>query len=270
MAPEWFDPLGIRGSRLDPLTLFADAVRGEGLARQSVERLTGTLAQSLVERRVEIETTPPVHATVERVVHISPVTAMAAMPTVAGEVPLWRRVCGGLRDVRIGSRTLERVELDIADLRLGALGRRLRITAVEFHALASDTEVQQWVRALAGDRPVRLDQGRLEISDRRVVRWAWLEVEASASAGTIVVTPVALRVVGRVVSLPGRLRRPSRIVAPWLPDELVVDAVMVAGNAVTITGRLRQLDLEVDLVSVLVELATGGTRSVLRVVAGAR
>lgn len=270
MAPEWFDPLGIRGSRLDPLALFVDAVRGEGLARRSVERLTGTLAQSLVERRVEIVSTPSVQATVERIDHVSPATAMAAVPTLAGEVPLWHRVCGGLRDVRIGPRTFEHVELDIADLRVGGFDRRLRIATLDFEATASASEVEQWVETLAADRRVRLDRSRLEVSDRRLARWAWVEVAASASAGVIVVTPVALRILGRVVPLPRWLRRPSRIAAPWLPEHFVVDVVMVTGEGVTVTGRTRDLDLDVDLVSVLVEVATGGTRSVLRVVVGRR
>ena len=271
MSPDWFDPLGLRGSRLDPFTLFGNALRGEGLAQQSAEALAKTMAQRLVGRRVEIDRAPPIAATVDRVDEVTPATALAALPTRIGEVPMWRLVRGRLRDVSVGSRRLDAIELTVVGVRIvGASAQRLRLGRVDFNATVSPDEVTRWAADVDGNHVVRVHEGRLEATHRRMERWAWVEVRVTAAAQTVVVTPIAVRLLGRSLPLPRRLGRPVLRPAPWLPAELVVDEVRVTDVVVGVRGGLDDVLVPVDVTRVLEDLGSERGRSALRIVMGDR
>jgi len=269
MSRDWFDPLGLRGSKLDPFTMFADALKGEGLAQQSAEVMATTIARRLVGRRVEIDSDPPISATVERIDEAIPATALAALPTSSGEVPMWQRVRGRIREVTVGERTLKSVDLTVTGVRLvGATAHRIRVDHVEFNATVAPDEIERWAADIDGDHVVRLHEERLEVTDRRVARWAWLEVSVTAARKTIVVTPVALRILGRTMPMPGRLRRPVERDASWLPAELVVSEVRLTDQGAGVRGELDDVLVPVDVARLLTEIGAQGTRSVLRVVVG--
>jgi hypothetical protein len=271
VSPDWFDPLGLRGSRLDPFTMFADALKGEGLAQQSAEVMATTITRRLVGRRVEIKGDPPISATVDRIHEAVPATALAAMPTISGEVPMWKRVRGRIRDVSIGGRTLSSVDLTVSGVSLlGPTAQGLRVEHLEFNATVTPEEIERWAADIDGTRVVRSSEGRLEVSDRRVARWAWLEVSVTAADRTIVVTPITLRILGRPVPILGRFRRPVERDAQWLPAELVVDEVRVTDQVVGVSGELGQVSISVDVARLFAELGSQGTRSVLRIVVGDR
>lgn len=271
MSPDWFDPFGLRGSRLDPFTMFADALKGEGLAQQSAEVMATTITRRLVGRRVEIKGDPPISATVDRIHEAVPATALAAMPTISGEVPMWKRIRGRIRDVRVGGRTLSSVDLTVSGVwLLGATAQGLRVDHVEFNATVTPDEIERWAAEIDGARVVRLQEGRLEVSHRRVARWAWLEVSVTAAKQMIVVTPIALRIAGRTVPILGRLRRPVERDAKWLPAELVVNEVRVTDQAVGVSGELGRVEISVDVARLFAELGAQGTKSVLRIVVGDR
>ncbi len=271
MSPVWFDPLGLRGSKLDPFTMFADALRGEGLAQQSVDAMAATVVRRLVGRRIEIDRDPPVSATVDRIHEATPATARAAIPTTFGEVPMWQRLRARIRDVSIGDKTLRSVEMTVTGVRLiGATSQRLGVEHVEFNATIAPEEAERWAAEIEGSHVVRVRDGRLEATDRRVARWAWLEVAVTAADRVVVVTPVALRILGRAVPMPSRLRRPLARPVPWLPGDLVIREVRVTGPAIGVRGELGDVRVPVDVARVMTELGALGTKSVLRIVLGDR
>jgi DUF2993 family protein len=271
VSPDWFDPLGLRGSRLDPFAMFAAALRGEGLAQQSAEVMATTIIRRMVGRRVEINCDPPISATVDRIDEAVPATALAAMPTLGGEVPMWKLVRGRIRDVRVGGRALSSVDLTATGVwLLGATAQRLRVDHLDFNATVSPDEMERWAGDIDGGHLVRLREGRLEVSDRRVARWAWLEVSVTAAEQTVVVTPIALRILGRNVPMLGRLRRPVERDAPWLPAELIVNDVRVTDQVVGVRGELAEVAVSVDVPRLFTELGAQGSKSVLRIVVGDR
>jgi hypothetical protein len=271
VSPDWFDPLGLRGSKLDPFTMFADALKGEGLAQQSVEAMAATVVRRIVGRRVEIERDPPVSATVERIHEATLPTARASIPSTFGEVPMWQQLRGRIRDVTIGDRTLQAVEMTVTGVRLaGTTAQRLSVERVEFNATIEPGEAERWAAEIEGTHVVRVRDGRLEATDRRVARWAWLEVAVTAAGGVVVVTPIALRILGRIMPMPNRLRRSVERRAPWLPADLVVREVRVTGPAIGVRGELENVRIPVDVTRVLTEIGALGTKSVLRIVLGDR
>jgi hypothetical protein len=268
MSRDWFDPLGLRPRRLDPISIFADAVRGEGVARQSAERIATLMARGLVGRRIEIERTPAVAATVERIDEVTPATALAALPTPRGEVPVWRRFRGRLVGVTIGDHRIGSVHVDASDVRLLAAGGRLRATRVELASSTEVREIDRWFAALTGNVRLRLHRGRVELSDRRLVRWAWVEVDVVAFGGRVRVTPRVLWLGNRAVPLPARLRRPIEREVGWLPRELEVTEVRLEGDRLLATGHVEGIGAPVDLPRLLAEIGSGNARTVLRIASG--
>jgi hypothetical protein len=249
--------------------MFADALKGEGIPQQSAEMMATAIARRLVGRRVEIDRNPPISATVERIDEVTPATGLAAISTSRGEVPMWQRVRGRIIHASVGERTLEAVDLTVTSVRMvGAASQRLRVGRVEFDATVAVAEMERWATEFDGNHVVRVHEGRIEATDRRIARWAWVEVTVAAAEQTIVVTPVALRILGRDVPLLSRLRRPVERPVPWLPAELVVDEVHVIDEAIGVRGGLDDVLVPVDVSRFLTEVGSEGTRSVLKIVTG--
>jgi hypothetical protein len=118
MSPDWFDPLGSRGSKLDPFTFFADALKGEGVTGQSADLMATTLAKQLVGRRIEIDHEPPISATIERIDEVRPPPMIAATAVIGREVPMWESVAGQLADVHVGEWRIRSIDLQARSLSL--------------------------------------------------------------------------------------------------------------------------------------------------------
>ncbi|MFT5202921.1 MAG: hypothetical protein ACI9C1_002318 [Candidatus Aldehydirespiratoraceae bacterium] len=271
MSPDWFDPLGLRGSKLDPFAFFAGALRGEGVAGQSADLMASTLAKQLVGRRIEIDYEPPISATVERVDEVRPPSMRSATAVIGREVPMWESVAGRLADVHIGKWRIRSIDLQARSLVLvGAAAQRMRVGQVEAQAEIDAEALQTWAGALEGEYRVRVNEGRLEVGDRRAPGWLWLEVSVTAGDRHLAVTPLALRAFGRTVPLLRRFRRPVVRPIKWLPVDMEITAVRVEGDSVQVDGRLRNAIVPVDIAKALTDLGSESTRSVLRIVLGDR
>lgn len=266
MSPDWWDPLGLRGRRLDPFTLFSDALRGEGIAQQATERLATGMARQLVGRRLAVESEPPIGAHIMQVDEVTPAIALAAMPSASGAVPVWRRVRGVVHDVTYGPHRFSEIGLSASSIVLRGPARSLlAIEQVDFVARVDAAQVQTWVAQLGGDQQVRLDRGRVEVSDRRVSKWGWIEVDLALVDGVVSIEPRQLDVRGRRLGLPARAKRPIRRDIEGLPDGLTVARVIAVDGVLEVTGSLTDLVLPVDVARLLSDLGSEGTRSALRV-----
>lgn len=271
MSRDWFDPFGIRGSRLDPFTLFTNALRGQGPAGQSAETISTALARRLVGRTVSVHAGVRIVATIAGVDEARPPAPLAAVSTGAVEVPMWERVRIRLHEVEVGEWRVAQAMLDVRDIRLvGAAARSIRIGGAEFTATVTPEEVIRWAEVVAGDRRIRLVGGALEVSDRRIERWAWVTVSVIARDQTIVVTPRRLRAFGRTLPLPSRLRREIVRPARWLPAAVRVDGIEPDGDgpgldSMLARGRVAAVTVPVDIAKLLIDLGTDSTKSVLRI-----
>lgn len=271
MSFDWLDPLGLRGSRLDPFTHLADALLGRGITADSAARMSTAIARRLEGRRVEVGSRPPVSATVERLHDVRPPAGLGALPTDAAELPLFASVAGRVRDVEIGDVRLDRIDLTVQRVRVGPAGDRLRVGAVDYEARATAAAVFDRIASADGSAPrFRVDRGRLEASRGILARWVWVECAVSAADGRIVVEPVTVRVRGRPIPVPAVLLRPIVRPAPRLPAAVIVDSVDVVDADIVVRGRVREVVLPVDVTRVLADLGTQTTRSALRVVFGDR
>jgi hypothetical protein len=269
MSPDWFDPLGSRGGKLDPFTFFADALKGEGATGQSADLMATTLAKQLVGRRIEIDHEPPISATIERIDEVRPPPMIAATAVIGREVPMWESVAGQLADVHVGEWRIRSIDLQARSLSLvGATAQRMRVGRVEAQAEIDSEALHAWAGGVEGEYRVRVHEGRLETSDRRAPGWLWLEVSVTAGDGHLAVTPLGLRAFGRTVPLMRRFRR--LVVRPikWLPAGLEITAVRVEGDSVQVDGRLRNAIIPLDITKALTDLGSESTRSVLRIVLG--
>ena len=269
MSRDWFDPFGIRGSRLDPFVMFTNALTGRGPAGQSMEMLSTTIVRRIVGREIRIDAGVKVVATIEAVDEARPPAPLAALPTGAIEVPMWERVRIRLCDISLNDWLIEHASLDARDVRLvGASSRRMRIGQTDFVATVRAAEVVRWAAELESDHRLRVADGHLAVTDRRLERWLWLEVEVAARDQTIVVTPVALRASGRALPLPAWLRRPVERAAPWLPAAVRVESAEVGDGVVVVRGVVSTSEVPVDMARLLSDLGTESTKSVLRIVTG--
>lgn len=269
MSRDWFDPFGIRGSRLDPVVVFTNALRGQGPAGQSAEFVSTAIARRIVGRTVRIDAGVEITATIEAVDEARPPAPLAAVPTGAVEVPMWERVRVRLHSISVGDRHVEHASLDAHDIRVvGVNGQAMRVASTGFSATVRFDEVVRWAREIEGDHRVRVHAGRLEVTDRRFRRWIWVEVGLAAHDQKVFVSPMSLRAFGRAIPLPGWLRRTIERPAPWLPSALRVERVDVGANDVVVTGTMANSVVPVDLARVLADLGAERTMSVLRIVTG--
>ena len=271
MSNDWFDPFGVRGSRLDPFTVFGNVLKGQGATGQSAELLSRTIVRRIVGRTVHVEAGTGITATIAAVDEARPPAPLAALPTGSAEVPLWERVRIRLVSIGVGDRRVAHATLDVHDIRLvGMTGREVRVGSTAFVASIGHDEVVRWAAEAGGDRRVRAHAGRLEVTDRRLRRWVWVEVDVGARDRTLFVSPVALRAFGHVLTLPRWLRRTVSRPAGWLPASLRVERVEVGAREVEVTGSVGDVVVPVDLARLLTDLGTESTRSVLRIVTGDR
>jgi hypothetical protein len=258
MSPDWFDPLGLRGSKLDPFAFFVGALKGEGITGQSADLMATTLAKQLVGRRIEIDYEPLISATVERIDEVRPPPMSAATAVIGREVPMWESVAGRLADVRVGEWRIRSIDVQARSIvLLGATAQRMRVGRVEAQAEIDPEELQAWAGTIEGEYRVWVCEGRLEASDRRAPEWLRLEISVTAGDGHLAVTPLALRAFGRTVPLMRRFRRPVVRPIKWLPAGLEITAVRVEGDSVQLDGRLRNVIVPVDITKALTDLVLG-------------
>jgi hypothetical protein len=269
VSRDWFDPFGIRGSRLDPFVIFTNALTGQGPAGQSAEFLATTIARRVVGRTVQIDGTMTIVATIEAVDEARPPAPIAALPTGIAEVPMWERVRIRLQSIRLGDWHVEHAALDASDIRLvGVTSQSMKVGATEFVAKVRSEEVVRWAGAVSGDHRVRVHDGRLEVTDRRLERWLWIEVGVHAVDQTIVVTPRTVRALGRAVPLPLWLRRAIERPAEWLPAAVRVERSEVVEGDVVVHGSLSTSVVPVDMARLLADLGAEGTMTALRIATG--
>ena len=269
---DWLDPLGLRGSRLDPFKMFTDALKGEGLAQQSAERIATGVAQGLVGRRVEVDHDPPVSFTVDAVHELAPATALAAVPSTDGVIPMWQRFRARLSDVAVGDARIESVEIDAVGLRLVGTGaRRMQIGRVDAVGIVTAEKLGGWLEQLDLPYVVRLADGRLEVADRRFQRWVGVSIDITAAAQEVTVQTGEVRLLGRRFLPPSWLRRTERRPAPWLPiGAEIVRLEATDDDRLEFVAAIEEVEVPVDISKLLVDLGAGGTRSVLRIVTGLR
>lgn len=270
MTRDWFDPFGIRGSKLDPFVMFTNALKGQGPASQSAEFMATTIAKRIEGRKIQVDAGMKIVATVEGVDEARPPAPIAAIPTGAAEIPMWERVRVRVRDIEAGEWCIDRAALDVHDIRLvGTTAQAVRVRHVDFVATIVPEEVVRWAATIDGDHRLRVSEGRLEVSDRRLERWAWLEVTVVARDRTILVSPVAVWIFGRSLPLPQWLRRTVERDAPWLPFALRVESAEVGESGdIEARGTVAETEIPVDVAKLLTDLGTEGTMSVLRIVTG--
>lgn len=263
------DPLGIRGTRLDPFTHLTNALLGKGIAAESAARMSTALARQLEGRELHVAADPPVRATVERLDDVRPPAGVGALPTSAAEMPMFTAVKGRVRDVAIGEIRLDRIDLEARGIRLGAAGDRLRVDGVDYEARITTESLHAQVAALVPDAPqLRFDNGRLEGSDGWFARWFWMEFTVRAEDKRVVVEPVAVRFRGRPLPAPKRIMQPIVRPEPRLPAPLTVEGVSVDGDDIVMAGSVAALVIPVDVTRLLTDLGTQTTRSALNVMIG--
>lgn len=269
MSREWFDPFGIRGSKLDPMTHLANALAGRGLAATSAARMSTTVARQLEGRRLEIASDPPIAATVSRLDEVRPPAGVGAVPTSVTELPMFAAISGQVRNVRIGDLRFDVIQIDARDLRVGATGDRLRLGGADYEARVGTDDVLAQLGALLDDPPlVRFDNGRIEGSEGVLARWFWMEVRVRAADKRVTIEPVAVRFLGRPIPVPRQLMRTVHEDLPALPAPLTVDDAQVAGDELVVRGTVREVVIPVNVARLMTDLGTQTTRSALKVMIG--
>lgn len=257
---EWFDPFGLRGSRVDPFAVLSDALRGEGVAGRSVEAVATAVTRRLVGRTLRLESSPPIRATVAHVVEARPASALDALGTAVTEVPIWARLGVVLRDVRIGAHRLAQVDLDAVDLRVvGVAARAVSVGPTIARAEVEIDELGRWAESLGGERPMSVIDGHLVVSDPRLWGRVGVTVEVSVVDRQLIVEARALVVCGRRFPLPRSLRRTLRRDVPAVPRALTVDRV--AGHPddptrVIVHGSIAPATVDLDLARLLADLGS--------------
>lgn len=269
MSRDWFDPFGLRGSKLDPFTYLTDALMGKGIAANSAARMSTALAKQLEGRRLDIASQPPVSLTVARLDEVRPPAGVGAVPTSVTEVPMFTAVSGELEDVRIGDVRLDRIHIDARSIQMGTGGDRVRVGGADYEARLGTAEVLAQIAAYDADAPmIRFANGRIEGSEGVFARWFWMELSVRAADKQVVVEPVALRFRGRPVPVPRRLLQRIERDAPQLPVPITVDSVTLDGDDVVVRGTVREVVIPVDMTRLITDLGTQRTREVLRVMVG--
>ncbi|MEM7140850.1 MAG: hypothetical protein AAF548_07420 [Actinomycetota bacterium] len=268
MSRSWLDPFGIRGSKLDPFAFLSDTLAGRGAAADSAGRVATTLARQLVGERVEVGSSPRVAATVERIEDVRPAVAGAAIPGLDGQMPLWSSLAGRLTDVEIDRLGIDRVDVSVENVRVAATGDRVHVGSTEFTARVSAARAREQAAALEQPIVLRFDNGVVEMTEPRLERWFWVEmrigVEAQKATGEI----VGLRFRSFSLPVPRRLRKPRTDHVAALPEALCISEVRVEGDAVVAEGTFEAVDLPIDMTALMADLASGTTRSMLRIAFG--
>ena len=227
------------------------------------------MAQSLVGRRVEVDQDPPLSATVDAVQELTPATDLVAMAMPDGRIPMWSRFRLTLVDVSLGGGEVAGIDLDAVDLSLtAAVGGRLRVARVDAVGRLTQPQLDGWVDQLALPYVVRLRDGRLEVSDRRIERWLAVAISVTAADQQVRVETGMIRLFGRWYRAPEVLRRIVERSVAWLPRGARISEVVVEGEELHVVAAMEGAQLPVDVARIITDLGTGSRRSVLRIVTG--
>jgi len=263
--PNWLDPLGIRGSILDPLSLFADAARMVVPPAESISWMMTTAAKRLEGRRIKTHGDPLIEARVASIREVVP-AMVVSVPVLNRTISIWDRVELTLDSLRIDGLPVTGAEVTATGIGVAdPAAQSVVVAKVEIKVTLNEDDIGRWLEDADVRVEIDMQTGIAEISWARA---GWLRVvgEPFVDDGRVSGRPTALKF-GRVkIPLPRWLvRRNSRVLSDS-DDSLVVTHLRFPDGIhaeVVLTGR--DLELAIDIPRLITEIGLEGPRSVARI-----
>jgi len=265
----WMDPLGVRGSRLDPAVLMRDIGRA---VRRGVPLVDffGPVLRSMHGRSFEVAVRPPVRFVLERVVDTVPANEVV-VGTRGAAVPIWRSVELDVTDIEVGPFGADRARVTATDvryvdegkphLRVGSCSARVRLSAPQFALLVAELAPSADIDAVGTRLVVRPQWGRGRVA---------VDVTASMRHGTLHLRPDAVQAGSVSRRASERLPLTCDFPLPGVPDDLTVTDVEAFDDTVEATVSFGAVEIPVDLAAVLTQAGGDGARVLIRTVSGGR
>ncbi len=262
--PDWFDPLGIRGSILDPLAALNEAAKVVAPVTQPFAWMMTAAARRLHGRRVRIESTPQIKARVARIDEISPATAIS-VPGLSDSIALWRRAVFSVDQVWIERNPIDRVDVVASDIRVrDSSARQVLISGVKLVATLTAESVASWMNSLGIDGVPDFDSGNIEIHPVSRLRWLRVAAEPSILPRGAEVRALSVAVGPLSLPIPKWLLRTRTVSFPHLPEELALTGLSMSdGQVMKVMLEGKGIDIPVDMPRLMAEIGVEGTMSVV-------
>ena len=264
--PRWLDPLGIRGSILDPLALFADAARTVVPASESISWMMTTAARRLEGRRFKTHGDPLIEARVARVREVVP-SMSVTVPVVSRIISIWDRMDLTLDSVSIGGRPVTGVEVVASGIGVAdPAAQSVLVSHVEIEVVLSKDDIRPWLEDAAVAAELDMRTGFAEVRPWDRAGWLRVVVEPCVDAGRASGRPKAAKVGPVTVPLPSRLVSGLSRHLPRAHESLSVSE-MTFPDGVHANVRLvgDDIKLAVDVPRVVTEIGLEGPRTVARI-----
>ncbi len=265
-APDWFDPLGLRGSKLDPFALMGEAARLMGPPSQSFAWMVTTVAKRLEGRRFEIRRDPVIAGRVAMIHEVVPATSIP-LPGLSSSIALWDRARLTVDDLTIGAGRVDKIEVSAEDVRVtDATAQRVSVRTVGLVVTLTSGQVAQWLGEMDVDAEFDFETETFAVRPAILGRWLSVVVEPTLVGRRAVMRPTGVKLARWLVPVPSLLARSRSHELDQLPPGVeLVGMSTIDADRVEVRMTARDLDLAVDLPRLITDVGVEGTRSVVRV-----
>lgn len=264
--PNWFDPLGIRGSILDPLAPFSEAAKMVTPGAQPFTWMMTTAARRLQGRRVSVKTATSIEARVARIVEVVPATEIP-VPVLSESIGLWQRAEFSVDQVTVGGKPIDRVDVVATDIRIkDSTARQMKISRVNLLATLTTDSLDVWLEDLGVNENFDFDSGNISV--RLVAGVSWLAVVAKPKLRPrgVEARAVALKVGPVSIPVPNWLSKTRSVDLQHLPMGFELkDMQVTADRQLVVTLEGTGIDFPINLPRLMAEIGVDGTMSVVNI-----
>jgi len=264
--PSWLDPLGIRGSILDPFSLFADAARMVVPPGESISWMMTTAARRLEGRRFKTRGDPLIEARVAKVREVVPAMTVS-VPMVGRTISIWDRVDLTLDSVVIDGRHVSGARVTAVGIGVSdPAAQSVSVSHVEITVTLTEDDIRPWLEDTGVRAEIDMQTGLAEVRPWARAGWIRVIVEPDVEAGRASGRPTAVKVGPATIPLPSRLARGRARQLPAAHEELVVtDLRFPDGVHAEVCLMGDDIEIAVDIPRVVAEVGLEGPRSVARI-----
>jgi len=264
--PSWLDPLGIRGSILDPFALFADAARMVVPPGESIAWMMTTAARRLQGRRFKTHGEPLIEATVSKVREVVPAMTVS-VPGLSRPISIWDRAAFSLESVMVDGHPV--TGADVVATGIGVsdpTAQTLSVAHVDITLTLNANELRPWFEDAGVHADLDMRTGIAEVRPWARAGWIQVMVEPIIVGGRACGRPTAVKAGPIRVPLPGGLSRSRSRRFPAAHDSLAVTEVRFRdGIHAEISLGGDDINIGIDIPRVVAEIGLEGPRSVARI-----
>jgi len=264
--PSWLDPLGIRGSILDPFALFADAARMVVPSGESISWMMTTAARRLEGRRFKTHGDPLIEARVASIREVVPAMTVS-VPVVSRMISIWDLVDLTLDSVVIDGRAVTGAQVIATGIGVAdPAAQSVLVSHAEIIVMLSEDDIRPWLEDAGVRAEIDMQSGIAEVRPWARAGWLRVIVESDVEGGRASGRPTAVKVGPATFPLPTWLMRGRSRQLPAAHDSLVVtDLRFPDGVHAEICLSGDDIEIAVDIPRVVAEVGLEGPRSVARI-----